>query len=169
MLNWQVICIPAILILEQLLIANHESYIFLLCSWYGIWSYINDVYPCIYYILMVWHAYTCIKAATHQATHLPHIQGLRQDCSNSSALAMELLQSCANPSKPCPMSKYRVSMVSNFAKMTMLWFQRHLPQAARLRNTSWTIFLKSMVLGHAYGNNSISGWIVSIGCIFCHI
>ena len=27
-----------------------------------------------------------------------HIDGLAQDCSNSSALAMELLQSCAKPS-----------------------------------------------------------------------
>ena len=29
---------------------------------------------------------------------VPHIDGLAQDCSNSSALAMELLQSCAKPS-----------------------------------------------------------------------
>ena len=27
-----------------------------------------------------------------------HMEGLAQDCSNSSALAMELLQSCAKPS-----------------------------------------------------------------------
>ena len=34
-----------------------------------------------------------------------YIDGLVQDCSNSSALAMELLQSCAKPSictNPCP-------------------------------------------------------------------
>ena len=37
-----------------------------------------------------------IKNSTAKATH--NIDGLVQDCSNSSALAMKLLQSCTKPS-----------------------------------------------------------------------
>ena len=41
---------------------------------------------------------TTTKQSVHILLGTLHIQGLAQDCSNSSALAMELLQSCAKPS-----------------------------------------------------------------------
>ena len=53
--------------------------------------------------------YICLDAHTYDVTVImytdllqrDHIDGLVQDCTNSSALAMDLLQSCTNPSTLC--------------------------------------------------------------------
>ena len=52
---------------------------------------------------MLWDRYVKIKLentiiAVKQQNLWYHIDGLAQDCSNYSALAMELLQSCSKPS-----------------------------------------------------------------------
>ena len=57
--------------------------------------------------------------------HLCYINGLVQDCSNSSALAMELLQSCSKPSiYPFIMSDYdinQVMIVTSFYAWSARW------------------------------------------------
>ena len=40
----------------------------------------------------------CFIVVSQVMVYFAHIEGLTQDCSNSSALAMELLQFCAKPS-----------------------------------------------------------------------
>ena len=66
-----------------------------------------------------------------------HVDGLVHDCSNSSALAMELLQSCTKPSmwnifshwlwRPCPTINRKQNHISRFLEpghqQTRLWFQ----------------------------------------------
>ena len=49
------------------------------------------------------HCQSAWQAAVNQSMMLLslHVDGLVQDCSNSSALAMELLQSCSKPSMWC--------------------------------------------------------------------
>ena len=49
--------------------------------------------------------------------HVPFIDGLVQDCSNSSALAMELLQSCTKPTI-CGFSNHDCSITN---EMCYLW------------------------------------------------
>ena len=56
-------------------------------------------------LLLQAHSHTYFKVGEHLviwdalgSIYLFHIDGLVQDCSNSSALAMELLQSCTKPS-----------------------------------------------------------------------
>ena len=49
-------------------------------------------------ILLVKAALWKVWTATFYNFHMEHIDGLVQNCSNSSVLAMELLQSCTKPS-----------------------------------------------------------------------
>ena len=50
------------------------------------------------------------------------IEGLAQDCSNSSALAMELLQSCAKPSI-CPLlNKKSITLSLGYLEQSLLFF-----------------------------------------------
>ena len=46
-----------------------------------------------------------------EAKEVVHIDGLVQDCSNSSALAMGLLQSYTKPTVWCGYGQYQVSIV----------------------------------------------------------
>ena len=55
------------------------------------------------YIMIIYtiHISVQITSTMHNLTkreHIDHVDGLVQYCSNSSALAMELLQSCTKPS-----------------------------------------------------------------------
>ena len=49
-----------------------------------------------------WHGIITVYAILHN-----HVDGSVQDCSNSSALAMELLQSCTKPSMHKPLDARR--------------------------------------------------------------
>ena len=48
-----------------------------------------------------------------------YIDGLAQDCSNSSALAMELLQSCTKPSTRLPMNQFTKKTNRIFAELSL--------------------------------------------------
>ena len=47
--------------------------------------------------MVVFSIYIFFHGHAMMALHYGHIDGLMQDCSNSSTLAMELLQPCAKP------------------------------------------------------------------------
>ena len=75
----------------------HSSWHWVFCCLRLDWSdVINILLP------QIWSDVITMRAYRHKHTknfyiHTPH-QGLAQDCGNSSALAMELWQSCAKPS-----------------------------------------------------------------------
>ena len=54
------------------------------------------------------------------------IDGLVQDCSNSSANALELLQSCTKPSKLCHHAGYIYSLFQKRHKTSVLAMELHL-------------------------------------------
>ena len=48
-------------------------------------------------VYLLWNAHNIHSLHTTELANKGHIDGLVQDCSNSSALAMALLQSCIKP------------------------------------------------------------------------
>ena len=51
-----------------------------------------------------------VTRLTFWANLIPHIDGLVQDCSNSSAFALELLQSCTKPLIYIPTDLYNIGL-----------------------------------------------------------
>ena len=88
-----------------------------------------------------------------------YIDGSVQDCSNSSALAMELLQSCAEPSirgltKTVIILQTTHSYTFSWLKIILFWFKFYcnLMPRGRLRNLT----LVQIVTWHQAGNRPLS-------------
>ena len=92
--------------------------------------------------------------------HASCFDGLEQDCSNSSVLAMELLQSCTKPSTSCDTMAYIcnyflspcTSLFFNFSPIEFIWSGRIWKVALLSGHILVLVFLNTMIVSvyHVY-------------------